>query len=139
MSDWQIVDGPVMPPHKCICCPSFKDKVIDTKVDIVLLPDGGRVYICRNCARQAAVLFGFAKGEKAEKLQEAAVMLDETRKELANAKVALREAHTLVSDANTARKHSEEELARERQKVDQLRAAQDEVTRVLNAQKEATA
>jgi dsRNA-specific ribonuclease len=70
----KLVDAPSSFPARCLLCPSQKGPILDTGVDTPFPgPNAaGAVYVCRTCARKIAKVYGFAKGEKLEQLENAA-------------------------------------------------------------------
>jgi hypothetical protein len=70
----KLVDVPSSFPARCLLCPSQKGPILDTGVDTPFPgPNAaGAVYVCRTCARKIARIYGFAKGEQLEKLENAA-------------------------------------------------------------------
>ena len=102
MYDWQRVEGATLFPFRCVACAEQRD-VLDTGGQI---PQWGQIYLCKNCARTAARLFGFSKGKELDRLSGAAEVLDsvegerdqykaerdELQKELMKADLALDEA-----------------------------------------------
>ena len=138
MSNWRVVEAPAFPPYKCVACPTIKGPIIDTLVDIALLPNGGRVYLCKNCAKLAAVEFGFADGEAADELMEASETLKLYAKELQDIKEMAVKKDELIESQHHEQVQLQEDLARERQKTDQLQATLDEIRGVASGTQETT-
>lgn len=133
MSDWRLIEQPLLPPYGCIACPrkaGAMGPVVDTLWDIPLAPRGGRVYICRDCALQIARVHGFSRGKKQTQLLEAAQLVDTIRQQIADKQTQLEEQREQQAALCKERDGLLAELELERGKVAQLeqsiaRARQD--------------
>ena len=138
MSNWRIIENAAMPPYKCISCQSTKGPMIDTMVDLALLPDGGRAYLCKTCMKIGATMFGFAEGKAMEELMEASSLLQESAKELQDIKEMAAKKDELIESQHYGMVELTDDLARERQKVDQLQATLNEIRGVASGTQETT-
>ena len=75
----EVVQTAAMYPMHCVGCTNVYGPFIDFERET----HSGRIYLCRDCARTAARLFGFSKGKKLEELSAAAVSLETATERIA--------------------------------------------------------
>src|SRR5437868_4992148 len=81
---FEKVDYPRLWPTACALCRNQKGPMADTQSEYPAAgPQGsaGRFYICRKCAKDLALLFGFAKGPELAKLIDAADIVEELERQ----------------------------------------------------------
>jgi len=140
MSDWLQIDRPILPPASCILCGGgIGGPVIDTRRDIPLLPDGGRVYACRTCMKLGAVLFGFAPGEALDELHEAGALLEAVQAQIEEHRELHAQSEAAIAELLASLKERDEELELAHGSVAQLQAALNRVREDTMAQLEAVA
>jgi septal ring factor EnvC (AmiA/AmiB activator) len=108
MSDFFPVEAPTLAPHGCIICQSTKAPLIDTRRTIA---DQYRIYICKLCAKQIALLFGFAKGAELDRLMEVAAVIEEKEKELRQAQKNVTDLEVRLKEQITMKEDVADELA----------------------------
>src|SRR6266576_6230841 len=77
MSDWNKLAAADQFPFRCVSCLNAHE-VLDTFVEV---PAWGRVFICKQCVRTGARMYGFSKGKEQDRLETASVELAEMAKE----------------------------------------------------------
>jgi len=81
MIEAQLVPNPGFFPGCCVFCMSQTGPIIDTRVE---RPALGRLYVCKRCVKQAAVLYGFAKGKRLDQLEHASRELEQAEKDISD-------------------------------------------------------
>ena len=71
MSEFMLVDHPVITPYACIRCRSARGPLVDLNGESL----EGRLYICLLCAKRIAMVAGFAEGERMDELVAASDLL----------------------------------------------------------------
>lgn len=93
MLEFIPLDHPIAFPHYCIACGGGQQgPVLDTHREV----GGLRVYLCRECVKRSARIFGFTAGERLDELAAAAGSLEEKERELAQIRFQLSEANDVI-------------------------------------------
>lgn len=117
----KIVDAPILWPTHCAFCPSQKGPQLDSCVEYPSPGAVGRMYVCRTCAKQISKLFGFAKGEEMERLENAAQTLEDLQKELASRDEMVGELVKQVEDQRKTIVAQESVIEEKEGKISQLK------------------
>ena len=123
---WETVQVAPHFPTNCLICQSHKGPFVDTERDW----RDFHIYICRKCGKDVAESLGFAKGERLDKLENAADEVTRLEEALARAEqqcadigLSLTEAKATISQQSLVLEQTSRERAQEKHLLAQIRTA----------------
>lgn len=111
-----IVDHPEVFPSTCAACGTQTGPMLDTHRELANL----RVYVCRRCSKNHARIFGFAKGERLDELENAAASVAELVNEIASLSEQLAISHTRHLERDREDRERNDAAVQLRERVHQL-------------------
>ena len=130
MIEFMEIPAPTSFPWACVGCMSQKGPMIDTHRE---LPGYGHVFVCVRCAKTAARLLGFAKGDKLDELSQAADAVHERELEIGSLREQLVALGSERDGLNVLIRELKDELSLAHARVTQLEGAfADEAKRALS-------
>ncbi len=139
MSDWVLLAAPQLRPYACdLCKRAPRGPIIDTRQHHVLpngLP-GDRIYICKNCAGQAAKLHELIAPDELDEAIDWRMRIEGLEAELADRDQIIADFYTASDVSRTTIEQLAEELEAVTGRADYLQSQLDRVSEVASVSPE---